>query len=48
MGDGGMSIRVGPEGTGDPVRDGIGCLLTAIAVMIMWWAMVGFPGLVNA
>ncbi len=41
----GSSIQIGPDGTGQPIRDGVGCVLQAIAVAILWWAMIGFPGL---
>jgi hypothetical protein len=38
-------IRIDGGGTGQPIRDGIGCILAAIALVIAWWGLSGFPGL---
>jgi len=33
------------EASGDQIRSGVGCLLEAIALAIVVWALSGFPGL---
>lgn len=40
-----MTIQIGADPSGDPVRDGLGCVLWAVGIAIVAWAFSGFPGL---